>query len=169
MQKPVAKPVGESRFFMDVTLDLLDRLGLRDKYNQMLNAYYTIEDEALKIKPGEKLTWSQIGERVLRWVYGEDAEKIRERRYATWHKPIEDVYWRWHYDSRVPLYMKFLLEAGQGGLWAQGRPIARGKGSNFCKLLPTYLRHYDPVTGNIETSVALKVYRNVAQKTGRKI
>ena len=49
--------------------------------------------------------------------------------------------------------------AGQGGLWADGRPISKGKGSNFCKLLPTYLRHYDPVTGNIETSVALKVYK----------
>ena len=49
--------------------------------------------------------------------------------------------------------------AGQGGLWAKGRPIAKGKGSNFCKLLPTYLKHYDPVTGNIETSVAVKIYK----------
>ena len=24
--------------------------------------------------------------------------------------------------------------AGQGGLWADGRPIAKGKGANFCKL-----------------------------------
>jgi anaerobic selenocysteine-containing dehydrogenase len=50
--------------------------------------------------------------------------------------------------------------AGQGGLWAKGRPIAKGKGSNFCKLLPTYLRHYDPITGNVETSVAVKVYKD---------
>lgn len=280
MQKPVAEPLGESRFFMDVTLDILGRIGLRDKYNQMLNGYYDIEDESLKIKPGEKLNWSEIGERVLKWVYGEDAKKVKEQGYATWHKPIEDVYWRWHLNSRVPVYMGFLIEAkeeverickekdidldweqytplpswfypisyneldeefdllgfsyrdilhtnnttyqnplvhevsqlcpytytitintdvaaerglkdgdviwlenrygakekgvlkcmqgqhprtlgvaGQGGLWADGRPISKGKGSNFCKLLPTYLRHYDPVTGNIETSVALKVYK----------
>ena len=49
--------------------------------------------------------------------------------------------------------------AGQGGLYAKGRPIAKGKGSNFCKILPNYLKHYDPVTGNIETSVALKIYK----------
>jgi len=280
MQKPVAEPVGESRFFMDVTLDILDRIGLRDTYNQMLNGYYGIEDETLKIKPGEKLNWSEIGDRVLKWVYGKDAEKVKEQGYATWHKPIEDVYWRWHLNSKVPLYMEFLIEAreeverickekdieleweqytplpswfyptsyneldekfdmlgfsyrdilhtnnttyqnpfinevsqlcpytytvtmntdvagqrglkdgdviwlenrygakekgvlkcmqgqhprtlgvaGQGGLWAERRPISKGKGSNFCKLLPTYLRHYDPVTGNIETSVALKVYK----------
>jgi anaerobic selenocysteine-containing dehydrogenase len=54
---------------------------------------------------------------------------------------------------------KTLGVAGQGGLWAKGRPVAKGKGSNFCRLLPSYLRHYDPVTGTIETAVALKVYR----------
>ena len=51
--------------------------------------------------------------------------------------------------------------AGQGGLWADGRPIGKGMGSNLCKLLPSYLKHYDPVTGNIETSVAVKVYKAV--------
>lgn len=279
MQKPVAEPVGESRFFMDVTLELLERIGYRDKYNQILNGYYGIEDEELKIKPGEKLNWAEIGKRVLKWVYGKDAEKIQEQGYATWHKPIEDTYWRWNFNSRVPVYMEFLIDAreeverickevdldldyeqytplaswfyptvyedlddeydmigfsyrdilhtnnttyqnplmdtvsqlcpytytitmnedvarkrglkegdviwlenrygakekgvlkymqgqhprtlgiaGQGGLWADGRPIAKGKGANFCKLLPTYLRHYEPVTGNIETAVALKVY-----------
>ncbi|MCK5164351.1 MAG: phenylacetyl-CoA:acceptor oxidoreductase subunit B PadB1, partial [Desulfobacula sp.] len=54
---------------------------------------------------------------------------------------------------------KVLGVCGQGGLWADKRPIAKGKGSNFCKLLPSYLRHYDPITGNIETSVAVKIYK----------
>ena len=280
LQQKAAEPVGESRFFMDVYLEVANRVGFRDKYNEILNVYYGIEDEELKIKPGEQLTWAEVGERVLKWIYGNDAEKIKEQGYATWHKPIEDVYWRWEINSRVPLYMEFLIHsgeavrkvcnevgleldvdqytplaswflpasyhelddeydmigfsyrdvlhtnnstfqnpimdeisqmcpytytitmntdtaakkglkdgdkvylenrygvketgviktmegqhpktlgvAGQGGLWAEGRPIAKGKGSNFCKLLPTYLRHYDPVTGNIETSVALKVYK----------
>ncbi len=280
MQKKVAEPVGESRFFMDVYLEVADRVGVLDKYYELLNQYYKIEDERLKLKPGEKLTWAEIGERILEWVYGKDKDKIKEQGYATWHKPVEDVYWRWHIKSRTPVYMEFLVHdrravekiceetgleldtsqytplaswftptshkelndeydllafsyrdilhtnnttfqnpfidevsklcpytytitintetakkkglkdgdvvwvenrygvrekgviktmegqhpktigiAGQGGLWAKGRPIAKGKGSNFCKLLPTYLRHYDPVTGNIETSVAVKIYK----------
>ncbi|MFH1153980.1 MAG: molybdopterin-dependent oxidoreductase [Pseudomonadota bacterium] len=282
MQQPVAKPVGESRFFMDVYLDVAHRVGVLDKFNEILNNYYSVEDENLKIKPGEKLTWKEIGERFMRHVYGDDKEKIEKQGYATWHKPIEDVYWRWYVPSRCPVYMEFLIHdrravdkiikdtgfelemeldqytplpswfwptshteldnefdllafsyrdvlhtnnstfqnplvdevsamcpytftitmnsqlakqkgmkdgdiiwienrynvkekgivktmeaqhpkvigiAGQGGLWAKGRPIAKGKGSNFCKLLPTYLRHYDPITGNIETSVAVKVYK----------
>ncbi len=282
MQRCVAKPVGESRFFMDIYIDIAHKVGVLDKFNESLNDYYSIEDEELKIKPGEYLHWSEIGDRVMKWVYGKDKEKIEKKGYATWHKPLEDVYWRWKIPSRCPVYMEFLIHdrravesimeevdfgleldtpqytplpdwfwptsykelddefdliafsyrdilhtnnttfqnplideiskrcpytftvtmnsglakqkgmkdgdiiwienkynvrekgviktmeaqhpkvigiAGQGGLWAKGRPIAKGKGSNFCKLLPSYLRHYDPITGNIETSVAVKVYK----------
>jgi anaerobic selenocysteine-containing dehydrogenase len=53
--------------------------------------------------------------------------------------------------------------AGQGGLWAKGRPVALGSGSNFCKILPSTLKHYDPITGNVETSVAVKVYKDTGQ------
>jgi len=282
MQKPVADPVGESRFFMDVYLEVAHRVGVLDKFHEILNNYYSVEDEALKLKPGEKLTWKEIGDRFLRWIYGDDKEKVEQQGYATWHKPIEDVYWRWEVPSRCPVYMEFLIGdrqavesiieetgfeleldtaqytplpdwfwptshkeldnefdllafsyrdilhtnnstfqnpyvdeasllcpytftvtmnsqlaeekgmkdgdaiwlenrydlrekgvvktmeaqhpkvvgiSGQGGLWAKGRPIARDRGSNFCKLLPSYLRHYDPITGNIETSVAVKVYK----------
>ena len=46
---------------------------------------------------------------MLEWVYGKDAKKVKEQGYATWHKPIEDVYWRWEMNSRVPVYMEFLV------------------------------------------------------------
>ena len=227
-----------------------------------------------------------MGERILKWAYGKDAKKVEEQGYATWHKPVDDVYWRWNINTRVPVYMEFLLDskeeaknigdevgleldwdqysplpawhvpisyaelddefdmlgfsyrdilhtnntttqnpfldevsqlcpytytitintemakkkglqdgdivclenrygkkekgelkcmqgqhprtlaiAGQAGLWAKGRPVAKGKGSNFCKLLPSFLRHYDPVTGTIETSVALKIYKAQDQES----
>ena len=280
MQKAVAKPIGEGRPYMDIFLDIAERAGFRGDFNELINVYLGIEDGELKVKAHEKLSWAEIGDRVLGWVYGADAEKIKKQGYATWRKPHEDVYWRWEMDTRVPVYAEFLLGtreegekiagkvglelnweqytplpswffpetyadlndefdligfsyrdvlhtnnttnenplidevsalcpytytvtmhedtarqkgfkegdvlwlensygikekgalkllqgqhprtlaiAGQGGLWAKGRPIARGKGSNFCKLLPSYLRYYDPVTGTIETSLALKVYK----------
>ncbi|HKK91686.1 MAG TPA: molybdopterin-dependent oxidoreductase, partial [Desulfobacteraceae bacterium] len=109
MQKPVADPVGESRFFMDVYLEVAHRVGVLDKFHEILNNYYSVEDEALKLKPGEKLTWKEIGDRFLRWIYGDDKEKVEQQGYATWHKPIEDVYWRWEVPSRCPVYMEFLI------------------------------------------------------------
>jgi len=284
MQQPVAEPVGESRFFWDVYMEVAHRVGVLDKLNQIISDYYSITDPELRIKPGEKLTWKEIGERVLTWVYGNDKEKIKKQGYATWHKPIEDVYWRWETKSRSPVYMEFLVHdrmaiekickdanmeldtsqhvplpswyppasypelneefdlvafsyrdvlhtnnttfqnpmmkevselcpytftitmntdlaaskglkdgdkiwlenrygakesgilktmqgqhhkvvgiAGQGGLWAKGRPVALGSGSNFCKILPSTLKHYDPITGNVETSVAVKVYKDTGQ------
>ena len=49
--------------------------------------------------------------------------------------------------------------AATAGHWAKGRPIAKGKGTNFDKLLPFDFEHVDPVCGNIETSVRVKVRR----------
>ena len=48
--------------------------------------------------------------------------------------------------------------AGHGGLWAKGRPVAKGKGVHFCWLLESDLKHYDPICLNIETSVPVKIY-----------
>ncbi len=47
--------------------------------------------------------------------------------------------------------------AACSGHWAKGQPIARGKGTNFNILLELDLKHVDPVSNNIETSVMVKV------------
>ncbi len=49
--------------------------------------------------------------RSLEWIHSEDWEKIKEQGYATWKKPVEDVYWRWEIPSRVPVYMEFLIHS----------------------------------------------------------
>jgi anaerobic selenocysteine-containing dehydrogenase len=49
--------------------------------------------------------------------------------------------------------------AGQAGLWSESRPIAKGKGSNFNKILPCDVKHFDPITLCIETAVAVKIYK----------
>ena len=47
--------------------------------------------------------------------------------------------------------------AATAGHWAKGQPIARGKGTNFDTLLPMDFEHMDPVCGNIETAVRVRV------------
>jgi anaerobic selenocysteine-containing dehydrogenase len=44
LQKPVAKPIGESRFFMDVYIEVAHRVGVLDKFNAKLNDYYGVTD-----------------------------------------------------------------------------------------------------------------------------
>jgi len=47
--------------------------------------------------------------------------------------------------------------AATAGHWAKGQPIASGKGTNFDTLLPLDFEHMDPVCGNIETAVKVRV------------
>ncbi len=47
---------------------------------------------------------------------------------------------------------------GLGG-WAEGRPIAKGKGVNFSQLLPADQKHIDPICGAFEICVKLKAYK----------
>jgi len=47
--------------------------------------------------------------------------------------------------------------AACSGHWAEGQPVARGKGTNFDNLLELDLKHSDPVSLNIETSIRVKV------------
>lgn len=46
-----------------------------------------------------------------------------------------------------------------GGGWANGRPIAKGKGAFFNNLLPNDMEHKCPVTLSIETAARVKVYK----------
>jgi molybdopterin-containing oxidoreductase family molybdopterin binding subunit len=47
--------------------------------------------------------------------------------------------------------------AACSGHWAKGLPIARGKGTNFDNLLELDLQHADPLSGNLEVTVRVKV------------
>ena len=54
--------------------------------------------------------------------------------------------------------------AACSGHWIDGLPIAKGKGTNFDNLMPIDLDHVDPVSGNIEVSVKVKVYKEGARR-----
>jgi anaerobic selenocysteine-containing dehydrogenase len=47
--------------------------------------------------------------------------------------------------------------AACSGHWSPGLPIAKGKGTNFDKLLELDLKHVDPISLNIETAVRVKI------------
>ncbi|MBA7715560.1 hypothetical protein ES703_124611 [subsurface metagenome] len=47
--------------------------------------------------------------------------------------------------------------AACSGHWAKGMPIARGKGTNYDRLMEIDLDHVDPVSLNIETATRVRV------------
>ena len=287
-QFPVVEPIAERRNLLDVLCEIADRVGIRDTWNNVHNKLYLIDDPHYMIKPDEKLDWAGMGDKMLKWCFGDDKglEWFREHRFITWPKKVEETYWRWHYPAlekmRIPVYREYLITtgekakeigqrvgleleyeqytalptyfppishreiseefdlfafsyrdtlhtnsttlenpwldevsqmcpytytitinaetgrakglkdgdrvwletpygrkesgvlklmegqhpksvgiAGQAGLWSDSRPIAKGKGSNFNKILPCDMKHFDPITLCIETAVAVKIYKMV--------
>lgn len=284
----ISTPVAQRRNWLDVVVELADRVGFRKELNDYFNKTFRIDDPAYRLRPEEKLSWAEIGDRVLKWCFGPERglDWFLEHGYIKWPKKIEEVYWRWNWKGleniRIPVYRERYLEvgeqarkigeavglnldweqykalptyfkprshqelgkdgydllafsyrdilhtnsqtpenpwldevsqlcpytytitmntdtarekglkdgdvvwletpfgkkergvlkvmegqhpqtvaiAGQAGLWARGRPIARGKGSNFDRLLESDLEHYDPLTLNFETAIAVKVYKD---------
>lgn len=53
--------------------------------------------------------------------------------------------------------------AACSGHWADGLPIARGKGTNFDNLLELDLKHSDPISLNIETAARVRVMKSEKQ------
>lgn len=57
--------------------------------------------------------------------------------------------------------------AACSGHWVDTLPVAKGKGANFDDLIPIDLEHTDPVCGNLETCVKVKITKIVNSKDGK--
>lgn len=92
-------------------------------------------------------------------------ERVRERRKGlkdgdvTWLETRQGRKEKGVLKTVEGQHPKTVTIAGQARLWARGRPVARGKGSNFDRLLESDLKHYDPLILCLETAVPVKVYK----------
>jgi len=109
--QPVVKPAHERRFLMDVTFDLLDRLGKRKELNEYWNRHIGLEG-ADQLEPTEKITWEQLGDRALKHYFGQDhsVEWFKKHGGMIWPKKIQEAYWRHFTDARIPIYLEFMID-----------------------------------------------------------
>jgi len=283
--QPVVKPKAQRRSSYEVGLEILERLGkewgrdLIAELNARFNRTLPISEQ-YRLKPTDSPTTAEVGDRVVKSLFGpeHDWEWFKKHGFIRWPKRVEEAYWIWFLDVRVPIYMEYLVHmreevekinketglnidlsqytpltsyfpctihklnnpeydlycysyrdilhsgsatmeqpwideasrmnpytynitmdvdtarkkgirdgdtievetyqgrkvtgtvkllegqhpqtlgiAATAGHWAKGQPIARGKGANFDTLLPIDLEHVDPICGNIETAVRVKV------------
>jgi len=110
----VVEPQHSRRHVVDVTIELLDRMGLRSKFNEYWNDYFRF-DETLKLKPTDKITWEQLGDRVVRQYFGPEHDWVwfKKHGFISWPKKVEEVYWRNFSDVRVPIYREFMIDLGE--------------------------------------------------------
>jgi anaerobic selenocysteine-containing dehydrogenase len=110
----VVEPTRGRRDTMDVTLELLDRIGLREKTNEYWNKWLDF-GEALKIKPTEKVSWEQLGDRVVRHYFGQehDWEWFKQHGFISWPRKVEEAYPKCFVDYRVHIYRGYLVDLGE--------------------------------------------------------
>jgi molybdopterin-containing oxidoreductase family molybdopterin binding subunit len=109
------EPQYSRRYVMDVTMDILDRIGLRAKFNEYLNNYINL-NETLKLKPTDKLTWEQLGDRVVKSYFGpeHDWEWFKKHGFITWPKTPQEFYSSsLSSDLRIPIYREFMIDLGE--------------------------------------------------------
>jgi anaerobic selenocysteine-containing dehydrogenase len=109
--QPVVQPEQSRRYIMDVSFDLLDRLGKRAEVNEFWNNFIGLKNEE-KFKPGEHITWEQVGDRALKHYFGPERglEWFKEHGFMMWPKRVEEAYWRWFTNARVPVYLEWMID-----------------------------------------------------------
>jgi molybdopterin-containing oxidoreductase family molybdopterin binding subunit len=111
----VIEPQYSRRYIMDVSSEILDRIGLRAKVNEYWNDYVGFGENS-KLKPTDKYTWEELGDSVVKHWFGpeHDWEWFKKRGFISWPKKIEDVYCRHFKGGRSPIYREFMVDMGEG-------------------------------------------------------
>jgi anaerobic selenocysteine-containing dehydrogenase len=134
VRQPVVKPKFERREMIEVLWDLADRIDMREEMNRYYNVYFSsFGGEALIsgdlasvrgvkkidpkkvteiVKPDEKIPFSELMNRAFKFYFGpkNDLKYITEHGTIDWPKKVQEAYWRWYVDVRVPIYQEHIAE-----------------------------------------------------------
>jgi len=124
LRQPVVDIPQQRRGFVDVMLELANRVGVTDPMNLAFNVYFKI-DEPYALKVGQKYNWEEITDRVLRNNFGDERglDWFSEHGVITWPKKVEEVYWKPFVPVRIPVYFEFFQTIEE-----KTRPIAEKYG-----------------------------------------
>lgn len=112
--QPAVAPQYKRRFFLDVIFEISERLGIRKGLNEALNSQYQLTGE-YRLKSDEKVDMEEVGDRALKQRFGEeyDWEWFKQHGFIRWPKQVEEAYWRWFTDIRVPIYFEWMADLGE--------------------------------------------------------
>jgi len=105
----------ERKSAYELGFDILERLGKewgRDLIPGVvatLNKSVPISEEYL-LDPTKRPTMADVGDRVTRSIFGDEYswEWFKKNGYIRWPKKVEEAYWIWFIDLRIPIYMEHL-------------------------------------------------------------
>ena len=116
ISQQVVKPGGQRKHSYDIIADIAERLGKewgRDmiaEANERSIKSWPIKDEYKPRNMKGKLTVAEIGDAVVKSMFGpeHDWEWFKKNGFIRWPKRVEEAYWMWFLDLRVPIYAEWL-------------------------------------------------------------
>lgn len=118
VRQAVVEPQHERKEVVDILFELANRLGIRKKFNDMLDNYVTmkmakwecVESDCAIVKDDEDISLHEFSDRTLKYLFGPEKglEWFKKNQFITWKKKVEEAYWRWFIDARAPIYLEFL-------------------------------------------------------------
>ncbi len=115
LRQPVVKPRGEARSWVEVLFDLADRVGFRGELYALLNGTLELK-EPFAYKPEEKYGWEELADRWMKSWFGPEkglAWFEQNGFLITGEKKVEEAYPRVFLAPRIPLYLEYLIDAGE--------------------------------------------------------
>jgi len=112
--QPVVEPKHSRRHWDDVLFELAERLGRYTEFIGEINKRLDFDDE-YKLDPKDKFPPEEIFDRALKNRFGPEYgwDWFKGHGFMRWPKKLEEIYWRYLIDARVPIYLEWLPAMGK--------------------------------------------------------
>ena len=114
MRQPSLEGPGETRAWTEVYIELAERLGMLEEFNNIGEANWGISDEH-RLDPNKRHSVKDIAERQAKTLIGGDFSFESVRRTScliTRDKTIEEAYPGAFVEGRIPIYLEHLIDTG---------------------------------------------------------
>jgi len=114
-QQPVVKPRGQARNWIEVILELAERLGLLSDLYTAFNEIAHLEDP-YRLDPTRKYSWEEICDRWARSYCGARnglGHFLKHGFHTGEKRSVEQSYPRVFHRGRIPLYLEHFIGAGE--------------------------------------------------------
>ena len=114
VRRPVVKPMGEARNWLEVLLELADRAGFLDEVYRLMNLTYNLK-KPYRLDPKQRYTLEEIYDRQAKSILGPDIgiEWFKEHGYYKVKRSTVEKYPAPYIKPRFPVYFENILRAGK--------------------------------------------------------
>ena len=112
VRQPVVEPVGQARRWIDVMLELADRLGFLGDVYKMFNLKWGLKDP-YKLNPNCRYTMEELYDRWCKSLFGPERgiQWFKTHGYHKVRRTPQENYPGWFIKARFPIYFENMLRA----------------------------------------------------------